>query len=521
MKVKLSDLIDRQRTLATAAREREYEQSQVDFIGQQVENAARQRALYVRQARNQTQNIQEAFSRVSTVQSKLEALKKRVEQLREKKVQLEKDAEAQKQNSERNMRTLASLQRRLASEKSTFERELREQSCSSSNAGRDAADANKSRTAEAPAGDCSHNGKNVRLSAYMARLFSLLRARQQTMVRELSTILPIENHGHGRTIRGLHLAQSSQLYRQDLRDKDAVCAALGLFGHLLLLLSKYLNIPLRFRLRYTGASRCFIEGNFGLTLRGELLQRSGNLISNLMSNIASNNYNATAVVDAQQLNHQNTRGLNALVGSSPQSLGRPSEATNTNVGTAVAQQKHQDTAAAAAASSLGRQHQQDFPRPGQGNATVNQGEGHDTASKRGGMLEQSGPSDSSEGGAVSSGDGKNGRKTQKSDAQGPENKFPFSVLEHQRKTAAVHHAALVAAKAPAHGEFGINISLVNGANPNKQYPLFYRSQGSDFLCALELLTGNVVNLLHRQGVEQRAGLLESLEYFIFKTLNGL
>ncbi|CAD7961184.1 unnamed protein product [Amoebophrya sp. A25] len=126
-----------------------------------------------------------------------------------------------------------------------------------------------------------------------------LRARQAWMLRDLMSIFPIETYntsspraaastksstgtttgGGGtkanvRTIRELPLEAIPALLCQDARDRDARNTALGFLGHFVLLLSKYLDVPLRNSLRWTGTSRCFLQRK-----SGEVTRRSTSMTS--------------------------------------------------------------------------------------------------------------------------------------------------------------------------------------------------------------------------------------------------
>eukprot|EP00598_Pedospumella_elongata_P000321 CAMPEP_0184971788 /NCGR_PEP_ID=MMETSP1098-20130426/3964_1 /TAXON_ID=89044 /ORGANISM="Spumella elongata, Strain CCAP 955/1" /LENGTH=400 /DNA_ID=CAMNT_0027493981 /DNA_START=63 /DNA_END=1262 /DNA_ORIENTATION=+ len=82
----------------------------------------------------------------------------------------------------------------------------------------------------------------------------LLEARKIKLLSELQTIYPIERLDNGEfAIRGVEMP--ADLYA---REDEQVAAALGYTVHLLLLASKYLEIPLRYQLLFM-ASRSFIR----------------------------------------------------------------------------------------------------------------------------------------------------------------------------------------------------------------------------------------------------------------------
>lgn len=92
----------------------------------------------------------------------------------------------------------------------------------------------------------------------------MLEARQLKLLSDLQTIYPIEkNDGGEYAIRGLELPADMQS-----KDDEVISAALGYVVHLIVLASKYLEVPLRYQLLYMG-SRSFIRdpvlGNSGGT----------------------------------------------------------------------------------------------------------------------------------------------------------------------------------------------------------------------------------------------------------------
>jgi len=81
----------------------------------------------------------------------------------------------------------------------------------------------------------------------------LVEARQVKLLSELQSIYPIQEEGDGFAIRGLDLP-----YNYEAKDDEVVSSALGYVTHLMLMLSKYLQIPLRYQLVYS-ASRSAVR----------------------------------------------------------------------------------------------------------------------------------------------------------------------------------------------------------------------------------------------------------------------
>lgn len=82
----------------------------------------------------------------------------------------------------------------------------------------------------------------------------LLEARQVKLVSDLQTIYPITlTESNEYAIRDLELPADL-----NMRDDEHISSALGYVVHLVLLLSKYLEVPLRYRLIYN-ASRSMIK----------------------------------------------------------------------------------------------------------------------------------------------------------------------------------------------------------------------------------------------------------------------
>lgn len=105
-----------------------------------------------------------------------------------------------------------------------------------------------------------------------------LRCRRMWMLRELNHVYPIENLGRYRTIRGFCIPLVETLDRKDPREEQEISCALGFLCHLLLMVGKYLNVPLKFTL-VPGASKASLKemnGNTGETKTWPLYYRGGN-----------------------------------------------------------------------------------------------------------------------------------------------------------------------------------------------------------------------------------------------------
>ena len=75
----------------------------------------------------------------------------------------------------------------------------------------------------------------------------LLEARQVKLLSELQSIYPIGETEHGFAIRALEIPNDYQ------GDDEAISSALGYVTHLVIMLSKYLRIPLRYQLIYNAS----------------------------------------------------------------------------------------------------------------------------------------------------------------------------------------------------------------------------------------------------------------------------
>ncbi|CEL96869.1 unnamed protein product [Vitrella brassicaformis CCMP3155] len=85
-----------------------------------------------------------------------------------------------------------------------------------------------------------------------------LYCRRTRMLYELFQVYPIENNGRHRSIRGIPLPSIDVLNRQDLREEEKVATALGFLIHLLLLMAKYVEVPLRM-VMVCASSRSFLR----------------------------------------------------------------------------------------------------------------------------------------------------------------------------------------------------------------------------------------------------------------------
>lgn len=85
-----------------------------------------------------------------------------------------------------------------------------------------------------------------------------IRSRQAMLVRELGTVYPIEYVGAGEyTIRGIKIA-NSDLTIAGRTEEEQVTTALGYIAHLVFMLSKYLNVNLRYKI-IPYSSRSYIK----------------------------------------------------------------------------------------------------------------------------------------------------------------------------------------------------------------------------------------------------------------------
>eukprot|EP00397_Hematodinium_sp_SG-2012_P021457 GEMP01022166.1.p1 GENE.GEMP01022166.1~~GEMP01022166.1.p1 ORF type:complete len:288 (+),score=67.63 GEMP01022166.1:134-997(+) len=106
-----------------------------------------------------------------------------------------------------------------------------------------------------------HDGRERALADSYCAIRSLdqrLRCRRTWMLHELSHMYPIENLGQYRTIRGFCIPLVETLNRKDPREEKDISCALGFLCHLLLMVAKYLDVPLRFTL-VPGASKASLK----------------------------------------------------------------------------------------------------------------------------------------------------------------------------------------------------------------------------------------------------------------------
>jgi len=90
-------------------------------------------------------------------------------------------------------------------------------------------------------------------------LYQQARCRRIRMMRDLQNIYPIENHTNYRTIHGFCLPSIDMLSRQDLREEENFSTALGFLVHLVSVLARTLEVPLRIRIRHPGSSRSVLQ----------------------------------------------------------------------------------------------------------------------------------------------------------------------------------------------------------------------------------------------------------------------
>lgn len=90
-------------------------------------------------------------------------------------------------------------------------------------------------------------------------LYQQARCRRIRMMRDMQNIYPIENHTNYRTIHGFCLPSIDMLNRQDLREEENFSTALGFLAHLVVVLARTLEVPLRIRIRNAGSSRSSLQ----------------------------------------------------------------------------------------------------------------------------------------------------------------------------------------------------------------------------------------------------------------------
>eukprot|EP00644_Phytophthora_capsici_P013663 jgi/Phyca11/508237/fgenesh2_kg.PHYCAscaffold_33_\ len=85
-----------------------------------------------------------------------------------------------------------------------------------------------------------------------------IRSRQAILVKQLGTVYPIEYVGAGEySIRGIRIA-NSDLTGGGKADEEMISTALGYIAHLVFMLSKYLQVNLRYRV-VPYSSRSFLK----------------------------------------------------------------------------------------------------------------------------------------------------------------------------------------------------------------------------------------------------------------------
>ncbi|TMW62892.1 hypothetical protein Poli38472_005510 [Pythium oligandrum] len=101
-----------------------------------------------------------------------------------------------------------------------------------------------------------------------------IRSRQAMLVKELSTVYPIEYVGAGEyAIRGIRVS-TAELQSFGRGDEELLCTGLGYIAHLVFMLSKYLQVNLRYRVM-PYSSRSFIKDEINDPLGEYPLYRKG------------------------------------------------------------------------------------------------------------------------------------------------------------------------------------------------------------------------------------------------------
>lgn len=118
----------------------------------------------------------------------------------------------------------------------------------------------------------SMNGQFQKKWEELQKAEFLLEAKQLKMLYELQLIYPIKlnDTSDAYTIRGLELP--SDLNQQ--RDDDIISSALGYVVHLLQLVSKYLDIPLRYQLLYYSSRSLIRDPIHGLNQAYPLFRKN-------------------------------------------------------------------------------------------------------------------------------------------------------------------------------------------------------------------------------------------------------
>ncbi|KAG6623991.1 UV radiation resistance-associated protein [Phytophthora cinnamomi] len=118
-----------------------------------------------------------------------------------------------------------------------------------------------------------------------------IRSRQAMLVRQLGTVYPIEYVGAGEySIRGIRIA-NSDLSGGGRTDEEMISTALGYIAHLVFMLSKYLQVNLRYRV-VPYSSRSFLkdeindpQGEYPLYKKGAEKERHEKAIRFLRRNV--------------------------------------------------------------------------------------------------------------------------------------------------------------------------------------------------------------------------------------------
>ncbi|CAD7949897.1 unnamed protein product [Amoebophrya sp. A120] len=145
---------------------------------------------------------------------------------------------------------------------------------------------------------------NAKVPNHLADNAMLLRARRIYMARQLMQLFPIEKRTDHEPRRIRSLPVSVNLSQVDSgREAEIRNTALGYVAHFFLLLTKYLDIPVRHSVRFSGTSLCFVLANSptcntaGLASLNELFSsNSGAAMNHASSASAAGTSAATAAL---------------------------------------------------------------------------------------------------------------------------------------------------------------------------------------------------------------------------------
>eukprot|EP00392_Amoebophrya_sp_AT5.2_P018441 g18981.t1 len=232
VRVRLSEYAERAKEFTQLRRERERSAGQAAYLRSSLEQRILEHALFSKQQREAVQGCVLSAKKLELLRAAVSKKRAVVEAKRREVAEKRREAEEKKALGDKLRRGLGSVTNRL--------RERRE----------------KLAVADIP--------ESLSLEA------SVLRARRVWLARTLMQIFPITSIPHEaeqpRRIRGLPVL-ANRHSGADLREPESDNTALGYAAHLILLLAKYCDVPLRHQLRATGTSRAFLDlgGHSSLT----------------------------------------------------------------------------------------------------------------------------------------------------------------------------------------------------------------------------------------------------------------